>query len=86
MKTPSETPQPDKLGDRQAGTAAQVSDVTNASVAARQQLAPQRPPPQPLSASTLKQTATVGKLNQRLAFVLTIFGARDLYKFVCMYV
>ena len=79
MKTPSETPKPDKLGDRQAGTAAQVSDAT--SVAARQQLAPQRPPPQPL-----KQTATVGKLNQRLAFVLTIFGARGLYKFVCMYV
>jgi len=82
MKTPSQTPKPDKLGDRQAGTAAQVSDATNASVAVRQQLAPQRPAPPPLSASTLKQTATVGKLNQRLAFVLTIFGA----KFVCMYV
>ena len=81
MKTPSQTPKPDKLGDRQAGTAAQVSDATNASVAARQQLATLRPPPQPL-----KQTATVGKLNQRLAFVLTIFGARGLYKFVCMYV
>jgi len=77
MKTPSQTPKPDKLGDRQAGTAAQVSDATNAPVAVRQQLAPHPPAPQPL-----KQTATVGKLNQRLAFVLTIFGA----KFVCMYV